>query len=113
MLIICDEMKKFRKLLNDKNIPWIDKSVEYPTSDRPDSEIVIYICRTHFTYLNKKWSVINGFGTWGGYFGINNDCLDGTDNLGLLEIMEYDCADKVKGYLTAKEAWDEIEERTN
>jgi len=106
MLVVCDEMKKFRKILDDNNIAWQDKSVTY-LSDELRREIVMYICRTHFEYKQKFWSVINGFGTYGGYFGLNNDCLDGTDNVGLLEIMGDD--DPI-GWLTADEAWNLIQE---
>ena len=106
MLVVCDEMKKFRKILDDNNIAWQDKSVTYP-SDKHRREIVIYICRTHFTYKHKLWSVINGFGTYGGYFGLNNDCLDGSDNIGLLEIVG---DDDPTGWLTADHAWEIIQQ---
>lgn len=55
MIVIVDEMKKFRELLDQNGIEWIDDSEALNTK--------YYICRTH----PKRWSVVNGFGTYGGY----------------------------------------------
>lgn len=71
MIIICDEMKKFRELLDQNQIEWVDDSKELDTER--------YICRTH-PKNHKRWSVVNGFGTYGGYdFDKKNE--------GLLEVM--------------------------
>lgn len=87
------EMELFRKMLDDNGIEWHDASVmdAYP------------ITRTHFNYRGHFWSVIHGYGTFGGYsyFRRRDD--------GLLELM----SDAVNGgepigYLTAKEAFDYV-----
>ena len=61
---MIEEMVKFRKLLNDNLVPWHDSSA-------------FSIDRTHFEWRGYQWSVINGFGSYGGYSSINphNQCL--------------------------------------
>lgn len=86
MIIICDEMKKFRELLNQNKIEYVDYSEALDTER--------YICRTH-PKNHDRWSVINGFGTYGGYF------FD-EKNEGLLEAM---VDDKVIGQLNAEKAY--------
>jgi hypothetical protein len=83
--MMIEEMKKFRAMLDAEHIRWEDESDdgEYP------------ICRTHFTCRGQKWSVIHGYGTYGGY-----DRFTNTDK-GLLEA--YNFSDEPKGYLTAEE----------
>ena len=87
---MCEEMKKFREYLDQNNIDWVDMSSVY--EDMKDFSIT----RTHFIYKNKKVSVINGMGTYGGIdvFGIKNH--------GLLEVM-IGGNDPV-GWLTCEEA---------
>ena len=68
-------MKLFRKVLDEKNIEWHDASDE-------DGEI--WICRTHFEHEGNIVSVVNGFGTYGGFAGAN---ADDYINEGLLEVM--------------------------
>lgn len=63
------EMIKFRNLLESNNIEWIDKSDEG------------FIDRTHFYYRNYFFSVVNGFGTYGGINVLNGK------NMGMLELM--------------------------
>lgn len=46
----------------------------------------MWICRTHFEFKGLKISVINGFGTYGGWFGVNPGMTE-DENMGLLEIM--------------------------
>lgn len=58
MIVIVDEMKKFRELLDKNGIEWVDDSEE----ERDD----VWICRTH-SKNHDRWSVINGIGTYGGY----------------------------------------------
>ena len=80
-----EEMKKLRALLDAENIEWEDKS-----------DYSIYpICRTHFSYSGQRWSVIHGYGTYGGY-----DPFTGTDR-GLLEAWSF--SGEPIGYLTAEE----------
>lgn len=55
-MTICKEMIKLRKYLDDKGIKWVDAS----TDDN------LWICRTHFELNGFRWSVINGYGTYGG-----------------------------------------------
>ena len=86
MIIIVEEMKKFRELLNENKIEWIDDS------EAMDTEL--YICRTH-PKNHKRWSVVNGFGTYGGYSMWEK-------NEGLLEAM---IDDKVIGHLNAEKAY--------
>lgn len=65
-----------------KNIPWHDAS-EIMSEDK---ECPIWICRTHIEYHGHKISVINGFGTYGGWYGANPGTTE-NENMGLLEIM--------------------------
>ena len=95
---MVDEMLKFRNLLDEKKIPWEDCS---------DSEIDID--RTHFEYNGYKISAINGFGTYGGYNGVNYLANKKEQNLGLIEVMI--SGDEPVGWLTAEETWKFIEEK--
>lgn len=81
------EMIKFRNLLDKNNIKWIDKSDEG------------FIDRTHFYYRDYFFSVVNGFGTYGGINVFNGN------NAGLLEFMS-NCVNGGEpiGALTADEA---------
>lgn len=90
MIVIIDEMKKFRELLDKNGIEWVDDSEELDTEK--------YICRTH-PKNHKRWSVINGFGTYGGY-GLNEK------NEGLLEVM---LDGEILGYCKATESYKLVE----
>lgn len=99
MIIICDEMKKFGELLDQHEIEWVDDSEALDTER--------YICRTH-PKNHKRWSVVNGFGTYGGYF-------FGEKNEGLLEVM---LDGEILRYCKAKESYKLVEiiewsEKTN
>ena len=86
------EMELFRKMLDDNGIEWHDASEmdAYP------------ITRTHFNYRGYDWSVIHGYGSWGGYSRLKRDD-------GLLELMSGAVNDgEPVGYLTAKEAFDYV-----
>lgn len=80
-----EEMKKLRALLDAENIEWEDKS----------DNSIYPICRTHFTYNGQRWSVIHGYGSYGGYSPITES------DRGLLEA--YDFSSDPIGYLTAEE----------
>jgi hypothetical protein len=68
---MTDEMIAFRNMLDEEQIKWADAS-----------EIGAYpISRTHFSYRNFNWSVIHGYGSYGGICPLTNK-----DN-GLLELM--------------------------
>lgn len=57
MLEICEEMKKFRKYLDDKGIDWDDFSDDYT-------------CRTRFEVSGTTVSVINAPFSYGGINGL-------------------------------------------
>lgn len=79
------EMLKLRELLDQEEINWCDRSDEV-------------ISRTHFEYKGYKWSIINGLGTYGGYY------FDEKDNKNLLELMSAAVNENEPiGFLTADE----------
>ena len=82
------EMKLFREMLDAENIEWHDASSQ-------SFELPMY--RTHFEHRGYHWSVIHGFGSYGGPSFLYDD-------EGLLELM----SDAVNGgepigFLTAEE----------
>lgn len=82
-----EEMKKLRDYLDTAGIPWEDYSQggDYP------------IERTRFYINGCMWSVIHGFGTYGGYSTFEPD-------KGLLELMAGDInGGEPIGWLTAEE----------
>lgn len=81
-MIICKEMQKLRQMLDKKNISWNDAS-EVMSEDK---EWPMWICRTHFEFKSLNFSVINGFGTYGGWYGANPGMTE-DENMGLLELM--------------------------
>ncbi|MBQ1781879.1 MAG: hypothetical protein II003_03415 [Methanobrevibacter sp.] len=94
-MTVCEEMQQLRQMLDAKKIKWIDKSEDY---SKP--EFKMWICRTHFDYDGHHYSVINGFGTYGGWHGFNAG-VNESDNMGLLELAEgYDV---IKGWMTAEQ----------
>lgn len=92
-MIICEEMNKLRTALDKIGVEWVDASEEWKLFDLDTCIKDYYICRTHFNYNNKKYSVINGYGSFGGYDMFAND------NKGFLEIRFPN--GEVEGYLTA------------
>lgn len=86
---LCEEMKKFRQLLNINGISWEDDS---------DLSRDLRIERTHFRHRDCDWSVIHGYGTYGGYNRVERD-------MGLLELMSIAVRNgEPVGYLTAEAA---------
>lgn len=81
------EMKKLRELLDAEGIEWKDRS----NGERD-------IDRTHFWFRKYHWSVVNGYGSYGGYIGSSSR------NEGLLEMMSgaVNGGDPI-GWLTAEE----------
>lgn len=77
-MIVCKEMQKLRDWLDQHSIPWEDCSED---SGLLFNDLDAWICRTHFTADNHKVSVINGYGTYGGFSLFENN------NEGLLEVM--------------------------
>lgn len=85
---ITKEMVKFRKMLDDEGIEWKDASSldMYP------------MWRTHFDYRGYWWSVIHGYGSYGGFNSF--ECID----KGLLEVMsEAINGGEPVGWLTAEQ----------
>lgn len=86
---ICEEMKKLRQLLDERGIEWKDASAIVPDKvikkiiecgiDKYHADSTVY--RTHFEVDGNNYSVIYGYGTYGGY-----DPFSG-DDPGLLECM--------------------------
>lgn len=101
---ICEEMVKLREGLDKRNIAWIDKS-DITTEERIKyfisqgiselfADATMY--RTHFEHKGKKYSVIFGYGSYGGINAINP-----SQNNGLLELMIDE--NTPKGWLTAED----------
>lgn len=83
------QMIKLRELLDREGIQWVDKSDD---SDNPHR-----IDRTEFQVKNVEWSVIHGYGTYGGWKTAGNDS-------GLLELLTDAVRDgEAFGFLTADE----------
>ena len=109
---ISAEMVKFRKGLDERNIPWTDDSFVMPLTrlarmmevmpDMPRHLLDTTMYRTHFTRNGDDYSVIFGFGSYGGISpsgpGFDND---------LLELMRNE-EDPI-GYLTAEQALEYID----
>ena len=87
------EMERLRSLLDEAGIEWWDDS-EMDHFSVPDT----YMERTKFEYRGSSWSVIHGFGSYGGYDRISKD-------KGLLELLSVGAGDGSPiGYLTARQA---------
>lgn len=110
---ICDEMKKLRKMLDEEGIKWKDCSGITPDEvieknidagiDKYHADATIY--RTHFESNGYKYSVIYGYGTYGGYDPFNGD------DPGLLECMTAKInGGEPQGFLTAEDVMKIIEE---
>lgn len=86
---VTPEMVRLRSNLDMLGIAWVDKS-----STTPDC----WICRTHFFINGNRWSVVHGYGTYGGYsFYNDHDAMK-------LELMTNAQNDgEPIGYLTANE----------
>lgn len=91
---ICENMKKLRSYLDDNKIKWIDQSEGVSSKS-----IDIFTCRTWLWLGDRKISVINGYGTYGGIHPMYDDY---PNNHGLLE-MQIDGLDGVYGDMTADE----------
>lgn len=88
---MTNEMIKLRTMLTAEGIPWED------ASDKADD--IYHIDRTHFEYRKYSWSIIHGYGTYGGHSLWNDDKDEGK-----LELMSnaVNGGDPV-GWLTADE----------
>ena len=105
-MIMCEEMKKLRKELDRMGVKWKDVSSITPETvieemvskgiDRAYADTTMF--RTHFEYGGYKFSVIHGYGSYGG-----KDAFTGHDS-GLLECMtEAINGGEPVGFLTASE----------
>lgn len=93
---MCEEMKKLREMLTERGIEWKDVSSIEHGIDKYHADSTIY--RTHFETGGFKYSVIYGYGTYGGYDPFNGD------NPGLLECMTSELNDGCPvGYMTAQD----------
>lgn len=92
---IVPEMQKFRDMLDERGIPWIDVSDDESKGD-------YLTCRTHLAFGEKgwNWSIINGYGTYGGWNRIH------PENIGLLEAWDF--VHELIGFLTAEQAFNLI-----
>lgn len=89
---MCDEMLKLRRLLDKMSIPWEDKS------DPITAERVVFgqshVYRTRFWHKGDRYSVVYGYGTYGGWGRFQDDPK-------LLELMIN--GEEPTGYHTAKD----------
>lgn len=99
------EMQKLRTMLTEMGIKWQDKSAIYPEDrildimkmfnvPREIADVSIY--RTHFDAIGCHYSVICGYGTYGG-------------EEGLLEMISDD--EDPTGWLTAEDIIGQIQEQ--
>lgn len=96
---VCEEMQVLRDWLTKNNITWYDNSSNPPGIDN------CWVCRTQFWLNHNRWSVIHGFGTYGGY-----DSFLSKD-YSLLELMASPVNEgEPVGYLTGKQVIEYIEE---
>jgi len=90
---VCDEMKSLREKLDEMKISWKDCSDKLKDGG--------WICRTHFYYKGRRWSVIHGYSSYGGYnFHVQDEKL--------LEL--YDNKNSPIGWLTADKVISILEE---
>lgn len=92
---VCKEMQKLRDWLDSQKIPWEDVSSDY--KDMAPVSYNIWMCRTHFEYKDNFYSVVHGYGSYGGIFMFHNE----TRGKDLLEMMIGN--HEPIGYLTAEE----------
>ncbi len=88
---MCEEMSKLREMLTERGIEWEDRSSVDTIEDIekkkryligiPESYYDTSMYRTHFNYNGIHCSVINGYGSYGGYNPYTGE------NMGLLELM--------------------------
>lgn len=98
---MCEEMFTLRQLLDNLNIEWHDES------DPITEERVVfghcYIHRTQFWHKGDRYSVVYGYGTYGGWSRLHDD-------LKLLELMIN--GEEPTGYHTADDIIRIMKERS-
>jgi len=94
---VTPEMVRLRSDLDMLGIEWKDQSSVIPEDH--------WICRTWFWINHNKWSVIHGYGTYGGY----SYWLDRDDMRLELTTSTQNGGEPI-GYLTAKEIIELVKE---
>ena len=89
---VCEEMQKLRDGLDERKIPW---------KDLTDND-GLWICRTHFRIKGDLWSVVHGYGSYGGFSSFEKDKQ-------LLECMYG--GNEPDGWLTAAEVLKMVDEK--
>lgn len=78
-----EEMIKLRNVLNSREIPYLDRT------EKPGFALMdLTIYRTWFIYKGKQWSVISGYGTYGGDKGLLEVMVDDYNPMGSLTAQE-------------------------
>lgn len=81
--MIPDEMLKLRNILNARDIKWFDRT------ERPSFSLLdLTIWRTCFMYKGREWSVISGYGTYGGQEGLLEVMVDNYNPCGRMTARE-------------------------
>ena len=89
---VCEEMQKLRDGLDERKIPWKD------LTDQDN----LWICRTHFLIKGDRWSVIHGYGSFGGFNSFEED----------KQLLECMCGENEPiGWLTADEVLKMVDEK--
>lgn len=84
-----EEMKLLREALDKKQIYWEDDTTD-KSEGFPFLDLSIY--RTTFRHNGHSYSVISGYGTYGGDYGLLELTIDSRDPIGRLtheEVMEW------------------------
>jgi len=108
---MSEEMEKLRKGLDERGIPWVDDTTYAPKeyiehmmkNGFTEAESNVTIFRTHFRIKEHFYSVVYGYGTYGGINPINPELTDA----GLLELRIDD--NNPQGWLNAKDVLDIID----
>lgn len=108
---ICEEMVKLREGLDKRNIAWVDATTYAPKeyiehmmkNGFTEAESNVTIFRTHFRIKDHFYSVVYGYGTYGGIDPVDPEITDA----GLLE-LRID-SNNPQGWLDAKEILDMVD----
>ena len=76
-----EEMIKLRNALDARGVQWRDLSSDYGRSF-PFEDMTIY--KTHFGFRCREYSVVCGFGTFGGDKGLLQLTIDNNETVGSL-----------------------------
>ena len=98
---VCEEMQKLRAGLNKRKIAWLDTSYH----GERDVQTFYWICGTRFTICGNEWSVVHGYGSYGGF---NKHFCDHK----LLECQAWEMTEP-DGFLTAERILKKIDAARN